>query len=487
MMHTLAIGAGIDHAFPDGADILVLPGETAPEGVLAHPVNTVKDAVDFIRNRYDHQEKIPSIGSLKVMDDHPTPAAELRAQWLPAIYQQFESIVDELGNCATDSWIGARNILKQGRFLELGWNLADLRDSMVGHPAICLAAGPTAEPQLQRVRDLWTGAAIFTVDAMAHACKKHTIPADFTCMVERIEGNFRMIEGDNPFRGTLIAPPVVDPRNVDAFHGQVFWWLGPDILYQWLKPGCEYAYSGRSSGIISVAAALYAGCDPIFLVGHDLAYAGSKSHAESVHPNAPPEHSLPNNTPAHIHHLRRYQVPGSRGGTVETCGIFNDFRYDLECILRGYPSRRVVNCGGLSHIEGTEIGELPSDLPGIEIRVLERRPKDPIRDWSGEIPRIRQNIAKVMDRCRGVIVGLHQQNPPSELAESLAMSSIVDSDLVILFNYVFRPINMNLSLRMQHQRRHGKSEAAALRSALCKSSVAIYKLCERMEADLANS
>jgi hypothetical protein len=233
---------------------------------------------------------------------------------------------------------------------------------------------------------------------------------------------------------------------------------------------------------LTIAAALLAGCNPIYLVGHDLAYDNGVSHSAAAFHLCAPEHQGDDRNDSHIHHHKRYRTPANGGGSVETCGLFSVFRQDIEHILKSYPNRTVINCGGLSKIKGTTVGELPRSLATISEPEL---PVRPLRSWLPEVPRILDNMKRIQKRCAEVVIRLEMDADTAKIAEMMAVSTMVDPDLALLFNYTFRALGNNLNLRLHYRTTHGYDSDATHRSVLRKLAVTTHVMCDRMAVDLA--
>lgn len=477
-MSNLVIGAGDGSAIHPGDDVIVMPYENVPmnTGATIHVVTNLHECLKVIRARFATHEQLATLGSTAIKADHPTMSEALRAEWLPAIHGHLEMMLDDMGNDAVDSWDGARNAIKQGAYLSSCPNTDSLHNALAGCPAICLAAGPSAESRIAQINP--ETHYVFTVDAMANGLP--FVP-HYVCAVERIPGTFEMMQASAGNGARLIAPPVIDPRAAVAFNGKCLWWMGSDPIYRWLSPEHSTAFCGRSCGTLSIAAALLAGCNPIYLVGHDLAYANGTSHCTAVHPIAPLEHQGPVQTETNMYHYRRFQVEANGGGTVQSMGLWSLFRQDIELLLSFYPDRTVINCGGLSKIRGTVMGELQTSP------FIVREPNylaKPIHNWLADVPRIVENMHRIKDRCARAIIRLEMDADTAAIANSLAVSSIVEPDMCLLFNYVFRALSNNLNLRLHYRATHGYDADKAYRSVLRSLALTMHALCEKMEVEL---
>ncbi len=430
---------------------------------------TLADCLRDLRTTYASHDDIAKLAGMTFVCTKP--------EWTQPVLDHLESILDDIGNCAMDQWDGARNAIANGPYLATAPNLDGFVDVLSG-PAICLAAGPTAEAQMGLVRQHQDSHYIFAVDAMANACRTHGFVPHFTCLLERTPQNAAMVAHAGKAGSRLIAPPVADPAAAKAFGGKCLWWPFPGLLWNWLAPDHIAAYSGKSCGVQSIAAALLAGCNPVYLVGHDLAYADGKSHAASAHAAAPIEHQKPPPSDSHLYFSRRQSTTSSTGGTIETCGIWNQFRHDIEHLIALYPDRTVINCGGLSLITGAAPGKLePKYLMVQEPDYV----SPPIKDWSRETPRIVAGCHRVLEACAHAWT----MEDPDKIGPMFRMSTLVDCDLAPLFNCIYRPIAETLVMRLNYRcSRPGFDAHTEHRSAAALMLTSTRALMKKMIEDL---
>lgn len=480
-MTNLLIGAGDGSAIKPGDDVIVLPGEMTPldTGATMHIVKDLPEAVWAVRSRFGSHAQIATLGSTRIVCDHRLayPGLEaLRQEWMPTIDKNLEMILDDLGNCAIDSWDGARHAIQQGAHLETCPNTDSLHNALAGKPAICLGAGPTAQKYLDRINT--ETHYVFCPDALSNGVP---FTPHFVCMIERLGGNYDMLAESAGRGARLIAPPLIDPRATAAFNGKCLWWMGAEGLYSWLAPTHGTAYAGRSCGVLGVAAALLAGCNPIYLIGHDLAYDNGASHCAAVHPMAPPDHLGPKATDSHLYHYKRFLVEANDGSMVESSGLWSAFRQDIEHLLKFYPDRTVINCGGLSKIAGTVMGDL--EISPFIVHEPQYITK-PIKNWLPDVPRVIVNARKIQDRCALVLEQLTSENLQA-MAGLMAVSTMVDADLAHLFNYIFSAIADNLQLRLHYRATHGYNPDHELKSALRLQAKTFSAMCEKITKDLS--
>ena len=447
MTHVLAVGArSIPPSGPCTA--LVFPGEPEPAArpdLVVCPVKDLPAALQAVRELYADPRAIASLGAVEVVGTDEIARG--------AIESRLAEFIEDLGNCAIDSWEGAFNAFRNGARLTNGLTSAGLIGALAGKPAICLGAGPSATPEaLAQLAELSRTHYIFAADSMLGACKAAGFTPHFATMIERPEAMHQFVAGQG--KGcTLIAPPVIDPACVAEFDRVLWWWAG-DALYAWLGPDLPVVSPGRSAGTLSVAAAILAGCSPIYLIGHDLAYApGRIGHAPGAHELAAGTQRVDDERQhGGRYGLMQFEVPGYSGHPVRTCGLWNLFRGDIENMVAANPEVRVYSAG---RYQGAEIAGVP--VKDLDMGVLRHRvpavpdlPRSFIADPRERLESFAKDVIAMHRRAALAVQFLEGASKPDyrEIAEHLAVRSWCSTGNSALFDYLLRPINYSLALRL---------------------------------------
>ncbi len=165
--------------------------------------------------------------------------------------------------------------------------LGPLRDFYKNHTAVLISAGPSLTKNLHQLKDYPDQVLIFCVDTAYSLALKHDIQPDFVAATDPTPLNAKHFEG---------IPP--DPNTILIFESDVYpsiplTWKGPKIfinsekaaINQWIESTA--GPFGTFDQSLSVAhtlftAASWLGCDPIILIGHDLAY---DNRTQTTHAN----------------------------------------------------------------------------------------------------------------------------------------------------------------------------------------------------------
>ncbi len=153
-----------------------------------------------------------------------------------------------------------------------------LHNAAVGFPAVCVGAGPSLAKNIDLLRDPATRSKVVVIAAQTtlKPLLDRGIEPDFVTALDYHEISQRFYEGLPTLqRVTLVAEPKVNPAVLDNFPGprrvtrdnflnRLLGPVAPDIKR--IKPGTTVAH-------LSFYLAQHLGCDPIILVGQDLAFS----------------------------------------------------------------------------------------------------------------------------------------------------------------------------------------------------------------------
>ena len=481
------IVVGADTEVPPGrADLFCLPGETPPTldrtDVSIFTPRDLSHALELLRLVFAEHCEIATLGGTEVIGSDK--------YWCETIEKRCCEMLEDLGNCPIDCWKGARNVIRNSAAVAAGSTLREFAGIFVGKPAICLGAGPSATPaKLEQIRSLARTHVIFACDSMMHACQRAGIQAQFITMIERDAAMVEFVKGADA-NMVLIAPAVIDPAPVAQFKRHVWWWGGCNI-YKWLDPNVALANMGRSAGTLAFGAALVAGCSPIYLVGHDLAYApGLKGHCDDVSTYAH-ERQVDDDAKhdgAAVYNYVRFDVPGWNGEDVTTNGLWNLFRWDIQIMMAQNKDRAFICAqdGAGARIEGAIAGELPDAVnPTLDAVSFQLAPGG-VRSPLSRVPSILMAFERIIHVCKGAAqMMVAKDNPPLDrLAAVLVINRLVKSENIEFFRYIFRTVYSSLSLRLHLLSQSDKNPHEMHRQSLLILCETLPVLCEKMRGEL---
>jgi len=160
-----------------------------------------------------------------------------------------------------------------------------LRDRFAGDPAVVISAGPSLARNIDRLAGLKGRAVLCAVQTALRPLMERGITPDFVTSLDFHEMSRKFFEGVGDLREAhLVAEPKATWRVIDDYPGPVSLL---DNHWARLVIGEELGARGGLPAGATVAhlafyLAVYLGCDPIILVGQDLAFTGHVFYVPGV-------------------------------------------------------------------------------------------------------------------------------------------------------------------------------------------------------------
>ncbi|MEG1457934.1 MAG: 6-hydroxymethylpterin diphosphokinase MptE-like protein [Acetivibrio sp.] len=260
--------------------------------------------------------------------------------------------------------------------------IREVRDQFSGCPAVIVASGPSLDKNIRYLKEVQDKALILSCDASMEACKKNGVKPDIIASIERYIGTYKYYYEGKQFDKDLIlvAPSLMWPETYENFPGKtILLAKSADGMEKWWSDHFEneeFGAMGHSCVGAAFAFAKAAGCNPIILIGQDLAYTDEKIHSDSAHTKYEGENTI-----------HKEDAPSSDlwtediyGNPIRTSYIYNLFRYFYEEQLLN-KSRKVIDATeGGAKIKGTEIMTFREAIDTYCTEEIKRRPKDLLED-----------------------------------------------------------------------------------------------------------
>ena len=161
----------------------------------------------------------------------------------------------------------------------------ELRSRFSGFPAIIVSAGPSLKKNMHHLADAKGKAVIIAVQSTLKPLFAAGIVPDFVCSLDYHELSRQFYEGIDDFQDVhLVAEPKAHHSVIDAFGGPV------SLLNSSFAQTCLAEAHGARDGLRAGASvahlafylAEYMECDPIIMVGQDLALTDHVYHAPGM-------------------------------------------------------------------------------------------------------------------------------------------------------------------------------------------------------------
>lgn len=274
-----------------------------------------------------------------------------------------------------DSLVGLKNILSNSPIVYHTPNLDHLTGCLAGIPGIVVNAGPSLDASLPHLHGLERHAVVVATPSVTRRMinEEHLHP-HLVAAMERVPMQtyvFREVHF-NPEKTWLLAPPLLDPPAYRPFKSSILSVLRQLTLFEWFPSPYQRHFFGAQAGHLAVYALMKMGCNPIILLGTDLAYdrKTGTSHAQDIYRKQEP-------TQEYVKQIMgepRIPVPGNNGLPIESNAEWQKLRDTYEYLFRSYPGT-VLNAipkesgasiPGVQQIEPAELRRLVSQIPDQE-------------------------------------------------------------------------------------------------------------------------
>ena len=180
--------------------------------------------------------------------------------------------------------------------------VSSLFGRFAGYPGIIVSAGPSLRRNVHLLRDLRDKALIVSVDTAIKILQKNDINPHIIMTLDSQKHSLKHFLGLRDQEPILIADMVSSPKVVDHYGGRLFMSTTSKYyndskgnlkretipLIEWIEKYIDPIGDIQSGG--SVATSIFdlllnLGCNPIILIGQDLAYTGREIHCSGTHHN----------------------------------------------------------------------------------------------------------------------------------------------------------------------------------------------------------
>lgn len=208
---------------------------------------------------------------------------------LQHISKSLLNTVISFGNDLQDQFVGFANMCHNTDAVMKSNSMYEIKGKYKDVPAIIVAAGPSLDKNIRYLKNANGKALIIACDASMKACEKHGVQPDAIASIERDEPTYNFYYKGRKFPKDLVllAPGSVWPKIYDEYEGKTIIMSRNDTGFEKIWTSAfeyfEFVSVGHSCATVAFAAAREAGCNPIILIGQDLAYTSGKKHSDLTH------------------------------------------------------------------------------------------------------------------------------------------------------------------------------------------------------------
>lgn len=257
------------------------------------------------------------------------------------------------GNDLRDHFVGFSNMCHNTEALLKSHSLDPIKEKYKNVPAIIVAAGPSLDKNIQYLSSANGNALIIACDASMRACEKHGVQPEAIASIERDEPTYTFYYKDRKFSEdlVLVGPGSLWPNILEEYEGKTIIMSRNNTGFEklWLSSFEEFKYAGMGHSCATVAFALArdAGCNPIILIGQDLAYTSGKKHSDLTHTEYEGENNDRDSTVG-------VYLEDHEGNLLKSHFVYKMFKewYEMQILLN--PDLQVINATeGGAYIRGT--------------------------------------------------------------------------------------------------------------------------------------
>jgi hypothetical protein len=284
--------------------------------------------------------------------------------------------LNNFGNSIEDSLVGVRNMLENINEIIYSPGINLLMNKFKGKPGIVIATGPSLNKNKHLLKGLEEKALFICPDASLRILIDMGVKPHLVTSLERVLKLVELIDGFSSADLEDVyyaACPVVFNKAYQTYPG-------PRIIvyrnfdhFKWLKVERGILDIKQSSGNMAFKICDALGCDPIILIGQDLAFSREgTTHASGAILG---ERQL---TP----HIPTMEVLGNDGKPILTNTTWNGFRKSYEVDIAQYKGTCINATEGGAYIQGTTVMTFQE---AIERYVLEPfYPVNMIKEYTAE-------------------------------------------------------------------------------------------------------
>lgn len=193
---------------------------------------------------------------------------------LKTVKDAARQVMITAGNDSFDCLVGLENMFANLRHIVSNPGINLLDGKFKARPGVLVAAGPSLNKNMHLLKELRDRALIISCDASFIPLMRHGIRPHLVTSLERTPGVDLFYSGVKDFEGIcFVACPILMPEVFSAFKGKKIIGYRQYSHFDWLENEKGSLIVGSSVANMAFKILETLGCDPIILIGQDLAYS----------------------------------------------------------------------------------------------------------------------------------------------------------------------------------------------------------------------
>lgn len=259
-------------------------------------------------------------------------------------------VVHSVGNDPYDSILGLENVLKNIDIIIDNPGIKEFKDKFKNKPAVIVSTGPSLNKNKHHLHKIKDKAVIICPDASLKILLDMGIKPNIVVALERtmgIDKFFKNLNYEDVKDTYFVACPVIKREVYDLYPGPKIIVYRDFDHFRWLGIEKGILEIKSSSGNMAFKIATYLGCNPVTLIGQDLALAeNGNTHADGM--------VLGEKVNGH-YDRGLLKVPGNYQKEVVTSNIMYPFIQEYNIDVTEFEGLCINSTEGGAYIEGTKL------------------------------------------------------------------------------------------------------------------------------------
>jgi len=245
-------------------------------------VNSRQELIKFLDETYLHKDSINVCGLASCQTLYPETTINLIDE-LPKIKMHLQSNYSCLFE-KSFSW--AMEGMKNIPILSQSTNIDALRGKFKSKPALIISSGPSLDKSLEAVAKYQDNAVILATGNSYKSLLQYNIKPDFLGFIE-VHDNSTQVKDMDISDINIIFQSITNNNNLFKVNGKrnFIFYSDNDLFSRWISKKTGFSTKDyENKGTVSYClmnAAFAMGCNPIILLGQDLAYTNGRCYSAS--------------------------------------------------------------------------------------------------------------------------------------------------------------------------------------------------------------
>lgn len=268
------------------------------------------------------------------------------------------SMLHLFGNDPDDSLIGIEYMFKNLKTIINNPGINILYNKFNNTPAIVVASGPSLKKNIHLLKDIKNKAFIICAESTLKALLENGIKPNMVCSFERTFPTIDSLGGykEEDIKDVYLnAVPVIPDKAFEVYKGPKFITYRDVSHFKWLDIDKGILPIGESTANMAFETAVALGCNPIILIGQDLAFGedGKTTHIDSAFGGADQQMYRDDNL---------IKIMGNNGEYIYTSDLWFRFLKIYERDIANYKGKCINSTEGGAYIYGTEVMPLKDSI-----------------------------------------------------------------------------------------------------------------------------